>query len=301
MLGCDAIKCHVFLAVDQLLLTAFSCKSPLSIQISDTIDDTVPSIQSDPCWPKLGHNSITKNIIEHALWRYDSRVYSTFFIFPPDPRYKFVLPMRQGSRPGQSWRPVGNGASFAHVEWKKLHVPDLYCWLPADHGFRLSSKKLSLACLSDVGSSCIYMHLSRTNAAGFQREALPIVSMFARFHPWWTQVQVPSSPTSVSSSNEVRKFSLLNLELSLERATATDTVEASSPGSNSAGTFNQDLFGIEIQRTGRFLPTGWWSGIRVVEKLHEALFRWGRKALYQDISPFYTFVACTALERERER
>lgn len=36
-------------AVDQLLLTAFSCKSPLSIQISDTIDDTVPSIQSDPC------------------------------------------------------------------------------------------------------------------------------------------------------------------------------------------------------------------------------------------------------------
>lgn len=94
-------------------------------------------------------------------------------------------------------------------------MPDLYCWLPADHGFRLSSKKLSLACLSDVGSSCIYMHLSRTNAAGFQREALPIVSMFARFHPWWTQVQVPSSPTSVSSSNEVRKFSLLNLELSL--------------------------------------------------------------------------------------
>ena len=56
---------------------------------------------------------------------------------------------------------------------------------------------------------------TRTNAAGFQREALPIVSMFARFHPWWTQVQVPSSPTSVSSSNEVRKFSLLNLELSL--------------------------------------------------------------------------------------
>lgn len=98
---------------------------------------------------------------------------------------------------------------------------------------------------------------TRTNAASFQREALPIVSMFVRFHPWWTQVQVPSSPTSVSSSNEVRKFSLLNLELSLERATATDTVEASSPGSNSAGTFNQDLFGIEIQRTGRFLPTGW--------------------------------------------
>eukprot|EP00434_Breviolum_minutum_P030375 symbB.v1.2.026867.t1/scaffold2718.1/size72361/5 len=46
-----------------------------------------------------------------------------------------------------------------------------------------------------------------------------------------TTVQVPSSPTSVSSSNE-----------------------ASSPGSNSAGTFNQDLFGIEIQRrSGRDL------------------------------------------------
>ena len=134
-------------------------------------------IRVDPNWAT---NSITKNIIEHPFWRYDSRVYSTFFIFPPDPRYKFVLPMKQGSRPGQSWRPVGNGASFAHVEWKKLHVPDLYCWLPADHGFRLSSKKLSLACLSDVGSSCIYMHLSRTNAAGFQREALAIVSMFAR-------------------------------------------------------------------------------------------------------------------------
>lgn len=46
-----------------------------------------------------------------------------------------------------------------------------------------------------------------------------------------TTVQVPSSPSSVSSSNE-----------------------ASSPGSNSAGTFNQDLFGIEIQRrSGRDL------------------------------------------------
>lgn len=78
------------------------------------------------------------------------------------------------------------------------------------------------------------------------------LQLFLCSHDWWTQVQVPSSPTSVSSSNEVRKFSLLNLELSLERATATDTVEASSPGSNSAGTFNQDLFGIEIQRTGRF-------------------------------------------------
>ena len=68
-------------------------------------------------------------------------------------------------------------------------------------------RSLAFACLSDVGSRRQLLHLSRINALRFQREEPPIVSMFARFHPWWSQVQVPSSPTSVSSSNEVRQFS----------------------------------------------------------------------------------------------
>lgn len=209
------VTCFLYARV-KLLLTNF-CWQPFLARVPYQFRSPTQSmircprfnrIHVDPNWAT---NSITKSIIEHPLWRYDSRVYSTFFIFH----------LTLGTSLCCQW---GRAVAMVKVggQWEMgqaLHMSNersCTCQI-----YIAGSRQTTV---SDSVPRSLALHVSvmlgalaftRTNAAGFQREALPIVSMFARFHPWWTQVQVPSSPTSVSSSNEVRKFSLLNLELSL--------------------------------------------------------------------------------------